>query len=355
MNRRHSLALLSLGLLAACQEAWIPGQADRGIGGTGQTADRGIGGTGIVGAITGFGSIRVNGVEVALGPATTVSIDAMAATPADLRIGQVVAISATDGKALHTDHVAAYHAVSGPIWTATPDRLVVAGQMVYIDQAVPVLGDPAPGAWIAVSGLRDLSGVIHATLVDARSPGQVVVAGRPKLVGNTWRLGGLTLEFGRLAPPASGQLLIRGMLRGTALVVTALDPSPSELLTQGAVRQLREGYAAIVDGRLELGDGTAAVVGPDFARLPPAGTRLVVTFVANPEGGLVATLWHAAGAAATSNAGPAPPSPANPPAGLPAGGPGPPARNLGPASGNLGPSNPGGHASGPGPGSGGPR
>jgi hypothetical protein len=346
MNRRHSLALLSLGLLTACQEAWIPGQADRGIGGTGQTADRGIGGTGIVGAITGFGSIRVNGVEVALGPATTVSIDAMAATLADLRIGQVVAISATDGKVLHTDRVAAYHAVSGPIWTATPDHLVVAGQMVYIDQAVPALGNPALGAWIAVSGLRDLSGMIHATRLDARSPGQVVVAGRPKLVGNTWRLRGLTLEFGRLAPPASGQLLIRGMLRGTALVVTAVDPSPSELLTQGAVRQSREGYAAIVDGRLELGDGTAATIGPDFGPPPAAETRLVIAFVAKPGGGLVATGWHAAGGAA-SNAGLAAPSPANPPAGLPAGSPGPPARTLGPPAGNVGLGNPG-HANGPG-------
>jgi Domain of unknown function (DUF5666) len=354
MNRRHSLALLSVGLLAACQEAWIPGQADRGIGGTGQTADRGIGGTGIVGAITGFGSIRVNGVEVALGPATTVSIDAMAATLADLRIGQVVALSATDGKALHTDHVAAYHAVSGPIWTATPDHLVVAGQMVYIDGPVPVLGNPAPGAWIAVSGLRDLSGMIHAIRLDARSPGRVVVVGRPQFVRDTWRLGGLTLEFGGLAPPTSGQeLLMRGMLRGAVLVVTGIDPSPSELLTQGAGRQLREGYAAIVDGLLQLGDGTAAAIAPNFGSPPAAGTRLVISFVAKPGGGLVATGWHAAGGAA-SNAGPAPPSPANPPAGLPAGGPGPPARNFGPATGNLGLSNPS-HASGPGPGSGGPR
>jgi hypothetical protein len=354
MNRRHSLGLLSLGLLAACQQAWIPGRADRGIGGTGQTADRGIGGTGIVGAITGFGSIRVDGVEVELGPATTVSIDATAGTLADLRIGQVVALSATDGSALHTERVAAYHAVSGPISTAAPDHLVVAGQMVYIDQAVPVLGNPARGAWIAVSGLRDLSGMIRATRLDARSPGQVIVVGRPQLVRDTWHLGGLVLEFGRVAPPTSGQeLLMCGTQRGTVLVVTAVDPSPSELLTQGAGRQLREGYAAIVDGRLELGDGTAAAIGPDFGSPPAAGTRLVIAFVAKPGGGLVATRWHAAGGA-TSNAAPAPPSPANPPAGLPAGGPGPPARNLGPAAGNLGLGN-SGRGSGPGAGSGSPQ
>ena len=47
--------------------------ADRGIGGTGapaalsaasRTADRGIGGTGIIGVVTGFGSIFVNGLEI---------------------------------------------------------------------------------------------------------------------------------------------------------------------------------------------------------------------------------------------------------------------------------------------------
>jgi hypothetical protein len=57
-----------------------PAVADRGIGGTGiddnaiQTADRGIGGTGIVGVITGFSSVCVDGLEVSYGSTTTVSM-----------------------------------------------------------------------------------------------------------------------------------------------------------------------------------------------------------------------------------------------------------------------------------------
>lgn len=38
--------------------------ADSGIGGTGQQAQEGIGGTGIIGVITGFASVCVNGLEI---------------------------------------------------------------------------------------------------------------------------------------------------------------------------------------------------------------------------------------------------------------------------------------------------
>ena len=49
--------------------------ADRGFGGTGQVADRGLGGTGIVGTITGFASVCVNGVEVAFDATAPVLVE----------------------------------------------------------------------------------------------------------------------------------------------------------------------------------------------------------------------------------------------------------------------------------------
>lgn len=73
---------------------------DRGIGGTGiqlasaEDDDRGIGGTGIVGVVTGFASICVNGLHVGYDPALPVAFGEVMAPPAALRVGQVVAISA---------------------------------------------------------------------------------------------------------------------------------------------------------------------------------------------------------------------------------------------------------------------
>ena len=58
-----------------------PQWSDRGIGGTGgasqptRSADRGIGGTGIIGIITGFASVCLDGVEVHLDAVTPVYVN----------------------------------------------------------------------------------------------------------------------------------------------------------------------------------------------------------------------------------------------------------------------------------------
>ncbi|MDA8252416.1 MAG: DUF5666 domain-containing protein [Rhodospirillales bacterium] len=270
--------------------------ADRGIGGTGMVADRGIGGTGIVGAITGFASVCVDGVEVAIAPGTAVTIDGTAAATADLRVGQVIATTTTnDAAGLRTGRIAAFHQVSGPVWTATPDRLVVAGQTVRLDAGTLGPRNLAPGAWVAVSGLLDLSGTIRATRIDARAPGDVVVTGRPVLLGGVWRIGTLQLRFGALPRPAAGRpVQLHGRLAGTRLVVTGIGPEPGQPRPGVAARLLREGFAATEDGRLRLGDGVEAPLAPGFGPPPPRDAATVVEFVDTPNEGLVATHWHAA-------------------------------------------------------------
>jgi len=67
-----------------------------GVGGTGAPTLRpgGTGGTGIVGTITGFASICVNGLEVHFGKDVPVSENGAPASSAHLAIGQVVAVEA---------------------------------------------------------------------------------------------------------------------------------------------------------------------------------------------------------------------------------------------------------------------
>lgn len=272
--------------------------ADRGIGGTGGPvfADRGIGGTGIVGAITGFGSICVDGKEVALAPDSAVTIDGAAARPADLRVGQVVALTATDrGAMLGTDHVAAFHQVSGPVSAVGPDMLVVAGQMVRLDGRAALPRQLRPGDFVAVSGLRDLTGTIRPTLILPRPPGEVIVTGRPERVQGGWHLGALELRFRHVPPPRHGRaVMLRGHLSGEVLTVTTLAPAPDSVPRGGAARLLREGYADVRDGRLRLGDGLEAPLAPDFGQPPPSDRAAVVEFVETPSLGLVAAHWSAA-------------------------------------------------------------
>ena len=313
-GRASALLLLALsGLLAACQPLRQPPrvacQAERGIGGTGalvergiggtgapgsRLAERGIGGTGIVGTITGFGSVCVNGLEVALAPGGTVTLDDAPAAPADLRVGQVVALAATPAAGgLTTGAVAAFHVLSGPVWTVAPDHLVVAGQPVRLDPATLGQRDVQPGAWVAVSGLLDLDGTVHATRIDLRTPGPAIVAGRAEARHGVWRLGGLVLRFAARRPPPAGKVVqLRGRLAGRTLFVTAIAPPPGQPLPGG--RLLREGFAAVAGGRLRLGDGVAAPLAPGFGPLPPRDAATVIEFVDTPGQGLVATHWHAA-------------------------------------------------------------
>ncbi len=115
--------------------------ADGGIGGTGAPAsgpaisDRGIGGTGIVGVITGFGSVFVNGLEVAYTPSTPLTVDGVAEPDAALRVGQLAAIVASEDRGLHAVSIDVRHEVSGPVTSvdAGGGMLVVAGQPVAID------------------------------------------------------------------------------------------------------------------------------------------------------------------------------------------------------------------------------
>jgi hypothetical protein len=81
----------------------LAGPRDQGIGGTGASiapdeseGDRGIGGTGVIGTITCFGSIVVNGLRIAYPENASMRIDGAAAPPAALRIGQVVRVIALE-------------------------------------------------------------------------------------------------------------------------------------------------------------------------------------------------------------------------------------------------------------------
>ena len=213
--------------------------AERGLGGTGGgngpilpgpaspsiPTDRGTGGTGIVGIITGFGSVCVNGLEVAYAPDLAVQTEQGTMPGSGLRAGDVAVMEATtDHDALLARSLAVRTEVTGPITSIGADGLVVAGQTVRVDPAAPGAQGWQVGDWIGVSGLRDASGSIIASRIDPRPAGLAMVRGKLVHVGSQLRIGDLVVQPRDGTPlPAGRWVVATGRLDGDTLLAARLE------------------------------------------------------------------------------------------------------------------------------------
>ena len=244
-----------------------------GIGGTGQAqtrADSGIGGTGIVGVVTGFASICVNGEEIHYTPATPVLRDGEPGSTRDLQVGQVVAV---DASARHSDsgaqwqarQIVVQHAVIGPITQLD----IPSGRFSVLGEAAQTLSREdlagrTPGDWVRVSGHRQADGVIQAGRVQALPSATTLaqVQGPVSAIHDqTLQVGSTAVRFATLPAglQAGSEILVRGQWDGQQLhadssrqhpTQTAIQHSSSVLL-QGYVHELREnelhlGYERLV-------------------------------------------------------------------------------------------------------------
>lgn len=272
---------------------------DRGIGGTGfpsftiesDNGDRGIGGTGVIGTISRFGSIIVNDMRIAYPAGASVEIDGRATTSADLRIGQVVhAVAATDGAGFVTDRILVTSEVVGPIESLAQGRLVVLGQSVatgFVDAK-----GLRKGQWVAVSGLRDLDGVIAASHIQRRDDSLAQVAGPVRIRNGVARIGGLPLV--NLDPALAGRRVLAqvGRLNGKP---AAISVTPDfELASMRNVRHLSiETYVRRKGGELRMGSGLAVPASSQGA-FSNAATRAIIAVTVNPDGGMTATTQRSA-------------------------------------------------------------
>jgi hypothetical protein len=219
---RSLTAALALALLSACaaSPSYNTANADPkpgdGLGGTGITQQKmvaqnraksgdGLGGTGILGTISGFGSIIVNGLELEYDRATTVEIDGAPAMLEDLKVGQVVqGVARMKGTKLYLDTLEMQHAVTGPIDSIdhAKETLTVLGQKVRVNlsgdkAAIESFKTLTKGDVVSISGLRQADGTIVATRVDQQpDDGRIIVRGLAKLNGMTsLTVGGLEVPF----------------------------------------------------------------------------------------------------------------------------------------------------------------
>lgn len=269
MTRTQNFLVSRRGLglfgLAMCSPFGIAeaGPKDQGIGGTGELAA-------YFGAVTGFGSVVVNGVHIDFDAATKVTIDGRRARAAEIRVGAVVKIIALGtGRRPRARRIELAHEVVGPVESIGwfDGRVMVLGQRVEWPEGAP---RPSLGETVAVSGLRRPDGVIVASLVQSANgaPSQVtgVVRRGPDGVAT---IHGLRLAA---APADIGEaVVVEGKLENGLFVAARISPAPAALRRSGAALVCVQAYAARSGDDLVLGESGLRLHGGGEA---PAGPQV---------------------------------------------------------------------------------
>lgn len=183
---RNLMLLLLLVLLAGCSSLrpnWIsmsdPSDED-GIGGTGKTE------TIIVGEITGFGSIFVNGVKIEYNKYANLYLNEKSVTRYTFHKGDVVEVRARErGNAVWAHKLNVRHEVIGKVDKVSSKKrvFVVLGQTVKLKNKK--LSVPEKGKMVRVSGFRDSSGKILATYVSLSPDKEYMLRGQVTKQGNS--------------------------------------------------------------------------------------------------------------------------------------------------------------------------
>lgn len=240
-----------------------------GIGGTGRPAGvaqggpPGLGGTGIVGVVTGFASVCVNGVEVEVEPDTPVQRDgAGASSLRELAVGQLVAVQASGGGAeVRARRIAVLDAVVGPVDAIDAPRgeLRVLGQRVLV-LARADLKELRAGDWVRASGHRGAAGEVRASHVQRLAPEGLPPAQSLGPVvrdeAGAWRVGGTPLRLapGQALPAAGEEALVRGAWDGHRLLAAVVVAQPTRRALGDPERVVLQGYVVGLDGQsLRLG------------------------------------------------------------------------------------------------------
>lgn len=243
-----------------------PGEGG-GIGGTGAALAQGIGGTGarkapaervgVVGVITGFGSICVNGLRLQYDGAVRISENGRDAGTQALAVGQFVSVEAERvGDALFARDIGIVQLLEGPLSARDGRRFEVMGQAVLLlpDAQLHEGGRPLqPGDMVKVSGMRAPGGQVHASRIErAATLDLASVIGDVSHDNDVLGIDGLPVQ-GRLDEAVASptrQLLARGHWDGRVLRIreTRMDPSLRFADRVGEVV-----LEALVSGRLDDG------------------------------------------------------------------------------------------------------
>jgi hypothetical protein len=245
---------LLLGLIAAAALLAHGAGSSAGIQGTGRQYMTALG------RITAFGSIFVNGVEYALNQAQ-IELDGRSAGPAQLQVGQIVAVQAVlnpNGTTGTATSVSFTGDVAGPIsqLDLTRRSLTVLGQTVQLDAATLFgegiqpggIGSLQKGMIVEISGFADASGNLLASRIDLVTGAPLQVRGTVQTLdagAQTFRINELTIDYSGVAP---GGKLVNG---STATVQAVEFPTDGTLHATRVQASSGIGGAVNEQGQLE--------------------------------------------------------------------------------------------------------
>lgn len=211
--------------------------AKGGIGGTGQQAKGGIGGTGIIGIITGFGSVCVDGLEVDYDSSTPVSMNGAPSSSEHLALGQVVAIDAGSmGAKLVANNISIVNALEGPLTKVRANNgvLYVMEQRVRITTdttlaGIASLNEATPGQSVRVSGYRNADNEVVASRIETVSamPVASIVGTVTSDRADSLSIAGLRVRSAALPEPIGTEVLVRGTWDGERLNAASTKTDPS--------------------------------------------------------------------------------------------------------------------------------
>jgi len=253
-----------------------------GGGGGGSIAGGGIGGTGVTasGAITGFGSVKLNGLVFDTTNASRIVDGVPAADDAALAVGMVVTVAGTlsaDGVNGTADQIEYDDDVQGPIQgpivvVDQTKTFSVMGVKVSVNKISTVFEDTdydslLAGDLVELSGFFDAAGILHATRLEKKAGGEVEVKGTVTGFGpaGTFTLAVLngaidyTVDWTAIInPPAQGDFI---EVRGTLLNPTTIKADEFEREDEGFDDVEKASIEGIVTGFSAGGIGDFQVAG----------------------------------------------------------------------------------------------
>lgn len=165
----------------------------------------------VVGTITAFGSVWVNDIHFEI-DSSTIIIDGVAGTTADLRLGMVATIEGTinpDNETGTARAISVDEALRGAVTAVTADSITVLGQTVRFDTATffDSFSDISEliGSNVEISGYNESLGVVSATRIErlTDAPTQTKMQGAVENLdpaAKTFRIGTLVVNFANLTP-----------------------------------------------------------------------------------------------------------------------------------------------------------
>ncbi len=311
---RRALGVCALIVLAGCGGGGGV-VASGGVGGTGGGAgggaggNGGVGGTGVValGAISGFGSVVVNGTHFDVTAQTQIKIDDEdTASAEDLELGMVVEIVAyqdTNTGVTKAQSITYQGNVTGPIGAIDSGcrSMTVLSQTVQIDaQTQPPLVngvcDFAAGEVVEVSGLVSNASAnsIRATLIRRKSAGAPL-----KLSGElssldaaqqTFEIGSLTVLYAGASIEPAGVVLAPGMQAEVSgsltapdrLAATSVKVVPMSSVPRAGTEAEIQGFLENLNGRTFTVNGQ--VIDATSASIEPINAQFAVGLKVEVEG-----------------------------------------------------------------------